>query len=125
MSIYLGSQAVTVYLGAVEVASPGGAFLDGVQVFPAGPSVPGAPEIDGGNATNGTTAIILFAGTDDGGSEITSYEFTFDGVPVTPATSNLSTLNFTFTGNFAGQDVRARAVNAVGAGPYSEPAVVG
>jgi hypothetical protein len=37
MSIYLGSQAVTLYLGAVEVASPGGAYLDGLQVFPAGP----------------------------------------------------------------------------------------
>jgi hypothetical protein len=36
MSIYLGSQAVTLYLGAVEVASPGGAFLDGLQVFPTG-----------------------------------------------------------------------------------------
>jgi hypothetical protein len=125
MSIYLGSQAVTVYLGAVQVTSPGGAFLDGVQVFPAGPSVPGAPGIDGASGTNGSTAVSLFAGTDDGGSAITSYEFTFDDVPVTPATSDLSTLSFTFSANYNLQDVRARAVNAVGAGPYSEPAVVG
>ena len=125
MSIYLGSQAVTLYLGAVEVASPGGAYLDGLQVFPAGPSVPGVPSIDGASAQNGTTAVILFAGTDDGGSAITSYEFTIDDEPVTPATSDLSTLNFTLSANYAGQEVRARAVNAVGAGPYSEPAVVG
>ena len=125
MSIYLGSQAVTVYLGAVEVASPGGAYLDGLQVFPTGPSVPGVPSIDGASAENGTTAVNLFAGTDDGGSAITAYQFTFNGVPVTPATSDLNTLTFTFSANYALQEVRVRAVNAVGAGPYSEPALVG
>jgi len=38
MSIFLGTQAVTLYVGAVEVALPGGAFLGGLRVFPAGPA---------------------------------------------------------------------------------------
>ena len=124
MSIHLGSQSVSVYLGTSAVTVPG-VYIGGLQVFPTGPSVPGAPAIDGANSTNGSTGVVLFSGTDDGGSAITSYEFTFDGVPVVPDTADLSTLNFTFNANYQGQDVRARAVNAVGPGPYSQPLEVG
>lgn len=124
MGIYLGDQPVTVYLNGTE-AAVAGVYLGGLQVFPTGPSVPGAPVIDGANAYNGSTGVLLFPGTDDGGSPITSYEFTFDDVPVVPSTADLEELQFTFNANYAGQDVRARAVNAVGAGPYSVPAVVG
>lgn len=124
MSIYLGSQPVTLYLNGTE-AAVAGVYLGGVQVFPTGPTVPGVPAIDGANAVNGSTAVVLFPGTDDGGSPITSYEFTFDEVPVVPSTADLETLNFTFNANYQGQDVRVRAVNAVGAGPYSLPVVVG
>ena len=118
MSVKLGNSAVTLKLGTQSVTG----YLGSAIVTA---SVPGAPGIDGASGTNGSTAVSLFAGTDDGGSAITSYEFTFDDVPVTPATSDLSTLSFTFSANYNLQDVRVRAVNAVGAGPYSEPAVVG
>jgi len=112
-----GGSAVSVEVYLVGLA--------GIYVAPVGPSVPGQPNIDGATANNGTTAVVLIAGTDDGGSPITSYEFTFDDVPVAPATSDLNTLTFIFAANYQGQDVRARAVNAVGAGPYSDPALVG
>jgi hypothetical protein len=128
MSIFLGDRPVSVFFNGASASLPvQGVFLGGIQVFPtgAGGTVPGVPGIDGASAQNGTTAVILFPGTDEGSSPITSYEFTFDGVPVVPDTADLESLAFTFTGNFAGQDVRVRAVNAVGAGPFSDPAVVG
>ena len=121
MSIYLGSQPVSVYLNGTE-AAVAGVYLGAVQVFPTGPSVPGVPAIDGATATNGSTVVNVFAGTADGGSPITSYEFTFNGVPVVPAT--VSDLSFTFNTNYALQDVRVRAVNAVGPGPYSNEFIV-
>lgn len=88
-------------------------------------TVPGPPSIDGASGSGGTTTAILFADTDDGGSAITSYQFTFNGVAVTPSVANLTTLNFTFAANYSGQTMKARAVNAVGAGPYGIGLVVG
>jgi hypothetical protein len=117
MSVKLGIDTAYFRLGT----QPAKVFLGDVVVQ----TVPGVPVIDGANTQNGTTGVTLFLGTDDGGSAITSYEFTFDDVPVVPANSDLQTLTFIFSANYAGQDVRVRAVNAVGAGPYSEPAVVG
>jgi hypothetical protein len=123
MSIYLGSQAVTVYLGAVQVTSPGGAFLDGVQVFPAGPSVPGAPTITSASFDENTD--VGFTTPSDGGSEITAYKLYFDGVEQTPDSISLSDINSaSFAANLVGQEVEVSAVNAIGEGPKSDPFTV-
>lgn len=102
---FLGSQFVSLYLGAVRV-----------------PTVPGVPAIDAANSTNGTTLVTLFGTPANGGSPITSFEFTFDGVPVVPDIQDLTfpfVPSFTFNSSYVGADVRVRVVNAVGAGPYS------
>jgi len=117
MAIYLGSQAVTLYLGAVEVASPGGAFLDGLQVFPAGPTVPGAPTI---TFVDVGSDIEFIAPENDGGSAILSYNiyvntlFAENQQPFAPGFLNMAVLAAS-----PGDEVEIAAVNAIGEGPKS------
>jgi hypothetical protein len=116
MSIYLGSQAVTLYLGAVEVASPGGAYLDGLQVFPTGPTVPGAPTI----TLVFTGAYVGFVAPSDGGSPISGYNIYADGTLLASNQQPLATNQLPSPeGLGSGELVEISAVNAVGEGPKS------
>ncbi len=124
MAVKLGSQAVTLYLGAVEVASPGGAFLDGLQVFPAGPTVPGAPTITFATYSDGEglTNIQFSAPESDGGSAITSYVFYVDDVAEEP--DSVTGTNAQYYADKTGVVLEVAAVNAIGEGPKSDPVTV-
>jgi hypothetical protein len=102
----------------VSSDSPSKVFLGSTAVQ----TVPGKATIDAASVSGSDTAVVLFPGVSDGGSPITSYEFAFDGFPATPDDVNLETLTFIFYFvNYSGQQATARAVNAVGAGAYSDP----
>jgi len=125
MAIYLGSQAVTLYIGAVEVASPGGAFLDGLQVFPAGPTGPGAPTIISAVSQGPGGGEIELTAPENGGSTITGYNVYVVGTtdPVNEGVvadgGNIVSLDFE-----VGAEVQIAAVNAIGEGPKSDPELV-
>jgi hypothetical protein len=130
MGIFLGDKPVSVYFNGASASLPvQGVFLGGVQVFPTGTAatVPGAPTIRVATVDVGDT-VVIFSVPDDGGSEITSYKYYFDGVEAIPfAEDDFSIegeiLAF-FDGEKLGQDAEVSAVNAIGEGPKSDPVTV-
>ena len=115
MAVKLGSGSITLRLG--DATYPTKAYLGDTLVAA---TVPGAPYLASINDLGGTVSVAGTIPSDDGGSAITSYEWEVDGEIVTPTTESYSpSISVTFAAEIAGSDHRVRAVNAVGAGPYS------
>jgi hypothetical protein len=130
MGIFLGDKPVSVYFNGAAAGLPvQGVFLGGIQVFPTGTAatVPGAPTIVVAYTDVGDT-VVVFSVPDDGGSEITSYKYYFDGVEAFPIGFDDSSIEGQilafFTGEKLGQDAEVSAVNAIGEGPKSDPFTV-
>ena len=122
MGIYLGDKTASVYLGTSTVTVPG-AYLGGLQVFPTGPSVPGAPTILGAEYVPqmpGTFAV-LSPPASDGGSPITEYVFYVDGVPMFYPASESNGYEVSAE---PGVSLQVAAVNAAGEGPKSAAVIV-
>lgn len=118
MPLKVGSESVTgLRLGSATVTTAHGPTL-----VPVGATVPGAPSIETAVWSGADTYLQVGAPASNGGSAITSYQFTFNNVAVVPTSS--AGLEFYFAANYTGQAARVRAVNAIGAGAYSTPQTV-
>jgi hypothetical protein len=109
----------TVYMRAVNASGTGP--WSAPQAFVT-LSPPAAPVITGATAGQ-TSAAVAFTADDSGGSTITRLEFTLDDTTVVDdSTASLSS-PYTLTNLSPGTayTVYMRAVNAVGAGPWSAP----
>ena len=117
MAVKLGSGSVTLRLG--DATYPTKAYLGGTLVAA---TVPGAPTITLIEVV-GLTTEITHTKPDDGGSAITGYEYDALGPTLSPpvsTTDNGDTVTTVLNAAYAEVDLRVRATNAVGAGPYSE-----
>ena len=116
MAVKLGSGSVTLRLG--DATYPTKAYLGGTLVAA---TVPGAPTITLIEVV-GLTTEITHTKPDDGGSTITDYEYDAIGPTLSPpvsTTDNGDTVTTVLSGGYAAVDLRVRATNAVGTGPYS------
>ena len=115
MAIRLGSTPATLRLGSQTITGRLGTTIV------TGPTVPGAPTLTYAFWTGVDTVLNVSAPASDGGSAVTAYQFTFDGVQVAPTSFDGE---YRFLADYNGQAARVRAVNAIGAGPYSDPVTV-
>lgn len=113
MPIYLGTQSVTVKLGAEDVTG----YLGSVSVTV---GVPGAPVITSLVQTPGFgTEMFYSPPASNGGSEITEYKFYSEQGEATPTGENVG-VSAAFEG-FYYTFMQVSAVNAIGEGPLSDP----
>jgi hypothetical protein len=118
MAIQLGSSSVTLKLGTQAVT----AYLGAVSL---NPTVPGAPTIDSSNGNGVSFTQVAFAPPSSGGSPITAYRFYFnDSLEEADAITAAGVLLIaSFSAGLSG-NVQVSAVNAVGEGPLSEAVAV-
>lgn len=84
-------------------------------------TIPGSPAIGRVLASNGALTVLFTPSDDDGGSEVTGYEYSLDGGETwTPASSASSPLTVTGLRNGTAYDLVLRAVNAAGGGDVAE-----
>ena len=83
-------------------------------------SLPGAPSVTAVESGNRSLRVTFDAPSSNGGAAIERYEYTHDG-GATWATAAGSPVTLTGLVNGTEYGVQVRAVNAVGAGPASEP----
>ena len=117
MTLKLGTTDATLRLGSA--AYPTKAYLGDTLVAA---TVPGAPVIVNVEVV-GLETEIEHTKPDDGGSAITGYEYDALGPTLSPpvsTTDNGDTVTTVLDAAYAEVDLRVRATNAVGAGPYSE-----
>jgi hypothetical protein len=105
VTLKLGTQSVTGYLGSAIVTA----------------SVPGAPTGVAAQWNGSFTQVVMSAPASDGGSEISEYRVYINAVLVQFGDT---ALEYFIAANYAGQQVTASAVNAVGEGPQSDPFTV-
>ena len=116
MAVKLGTTDATLRLG--DAAYPTKAYLGSTLVAA---TVPGAPVIVNIEVV-GLDTEIEHTKPDDGGSTITGYEYDAIGPTLSPpvsTTDNGSTVTTVLPGALSVVDLGVRAVNAIGAGPYS------
>jgi hypothetical protein len=103
---FLGTQFVSLYQGDERV-----------------PTVPGQPVITSAFFTGSSSFVAFTDPANDGGETITDYQVFVDGTIQTP--DSIVAGEAAFNGqDLSGSVVRVSAVNAVGAGPLSEPSTV-
>jgi hypothetical protein len=105
---FVGDQFASLYLGATRV-----------------PTVPGKPVIAGADLQDGIPTVEILPPLNDGGSEITDFLLFLDGVADGYESLTLVgtfwVMEEEIGGILEGQLVQVAAVNAVGAGPLSDP----
>jgi hypothetical protein len=109
---YLGDQFASLYVGEERV-----------------PTVPGSIVFYNSLFIGGNQEVEFMAPLNDGGSEITSLVFSFNGSTITPNSTNFNVLANRYLSSFTGLDLRGQqvsgaAVNAIGQGRFSPPATV-
>lgn len=115
MSAKIGTGDVLFRVGS---GSPSKVYLGSTVVQ----TVPGTASINYAVSNGSVTSLLRNAAPSDGGSPITGYEVTFDGVEATPTLVFGS--EFQFDADYTGQVARIRAVNAIGSGEFSDPVTV-
>jgi hypothetical protein len=111
-------------IGAGETVSIGG--IVNIPPFPLPeiiffipPTIPSAPTIADLIGNNQSLVILFTAPTNDGGSTITDYQYSFDGTTWSSANTTSSPIIITGLTNGTEYDVQLRAVNSVGPGASS------
>jgi len=122
VSAALSESVVSVTSSSSQVAASIASTTIAAVVGPAETlTVPGAPVILNVEVT-GLNTEIEHTKPDDGGSTITGYQYDAIGPTLSPpasTTDNGSTVTTVLPGALSVVDLGVRAVNAIGAGPYS------